>query len=105
MTDTTKKIPKYHHIIDHLVEKNGYARETAEAIVEDVMAAMKMFRLAKYEEYNHKRIQVELGTFKVDCLVHDVKYTEKDGLMLQVYPLAGEGMRWINPSQIIKVMD
>lgn len=103
--DLGDKKHKNQHIIDHLVEHKKYARETAEAIVEDVMDAMKVFRLAKYEEYNHKRIQVELGTFKVDCLVHDVKYTEKDGLMLQVYPLAGEGMRWINPSQIIKVID
>ena len=83
----------------------GYAHETAEGIVDDVMEAMKTFRLAKYEEYQNKRIRVELGTFKVDCLVHDVKFTEKDGCMLQVHPIAGDGMRWINPGQIISILN
>lgn len=98
MSETKEKMEP---VIEYLVKK-GYAHETAVEIVKDVTDGMRVYRLAKYDEYKNKKVRIDFDGLKVDCIVHDVKYTEKDGLSFQVEPIAGRGHKWV--SELVEVI-
>lgn len=93
---------KFDPIVQHLIDRGLYDQASAVKVVADVTEAMRLMRLARYEEYKGKKVRVDVEGLKVDCLVKDTKFTEKDGLMFQVEPVAGKGHIWV--SRLVEVV-